>query len=346
MVESRNYTKKLAAQHTDARASMTHNEAAVSYDDVTRQRRDDRSSQQVAFRHFNNYVKKSLIQFALDRLATNDVAGESGAAVLDIASGRGGDVGKWVYSQSRVQRPGPPSTSSAAMKVVRMSTYDCYDVSPECIHEAERRFAELVRTSDKPLACSASFAVADCFADEFLTRTLPSSPLFGHYHVVTIQFAFHYACKSPALMREVLTAVSNALAPGGIVLITTVDAAVLSQRAAEGKLSNKLYSITFPEAPQFVAMADGTSQIAPCSRYHFNLDGFVDCAEYVVPTELVTHIAQEVHLTVSKAMTKSFSQFVHEYASNWRLNKGNKLSPSEYELVTLYCSLCFEKQRW
>lgn len=323
---------------------MTHNEAAVSYDDVTRQRKDDRSSQQVAFRHFNNFVKKSLIQFALDRLATSGAAGDAGAAVLDIASGRGGDVGKWVYSQSRAKMAGAPSTAGVAA-AVKTSHYDCFDVSPECVREAERRFTELVASSDKPVHCSASFAVADCFADSFLKQTLPSSPLFGRYHVVTIQFAFHYACQSPALIRDVLTAISNALVPGGVVLITTVDAEVLSQRAAEGRLSNELYTITFPEPPQFDATENGARRLAPCSKYHFHLDGFVDCAEYVVSAELVTSIAKEVQLSVCEAMTKTFAQFVSEYASNWKLNKGNKLTPSEYELVTLYRSICFEKQR-
>ncbi|KPI84489.1 putative mRNA capping methyltransferase [Leptomonas seymouri] len=319
---------------------MTLNEAAVSYDDVTRQRKDDRSSQQVAFRHFNNFVKKLLIQFALDHLATSGAAKEGSAAVLDIASGRGGDVGKWVYSQSRVQRGGQP----AVAPVVKTSTYNCYDVSAECIREAERRFTELGSGSGKPLACSASFSVADCFADTFLKQTLPSSPMFGHYHVVTIQFAFHYACQSPALIRDVLSAVSNALVPGGVVLITTVDADVLSQRAVEGKLSNELYKISFPEPPRFEATATGTKQLAPCTRYHFKLEGFVDCAEYVVSMEMVSGIAKELHLNVCDAVTKPFSRFVDEYASNWKLNKGNKLSPSEYELVTLYRSLCFEKQ--
>jgi mRNA (guanine-N7-)-methyltransferase len=328
---------------------MAHNEAAASYDDVTRQRKDDRSSQQVAFRHFNNFVKKSLIQFALDRLATTGAAGEGGAAVLDIASGRGGDVGKWVYSQSRMpplqqQDQGEPTAATASF-VVKTSTYDCYDVSPECIREAQRRFTELAGASATPLTCSASFSVADCFADTFLKQTLPSSPLFGHYHVVTIQFAFHYACQSPALMREVLSAIAASLAPGGIVLITTVDCDVLSRRAAENKLGNELYQISFPEPPRFEANAAGVKQLAPCTKYHFHLDGFVDCAEYVVSTELVTSLASEMHLSVCEAMSRTFSQFVHEYASNWKFNKGNKLRPSEYELVALYRSICFEKQR-
>ncbi|KPA79822.1 putative mRNA capping methyltransferase [Leptomonas pyrrhocoris] len=335
------YTEDEILTNVESNLSMNHNDAAASYDDVTRQRKDDRSSQQVAFRHFNNFVKKSLIQFALDRLATSGATEGGGAAVLDIASGRGGDVGKWVYSQSRVRGPGQTAAASALKTV----TYDCYDVSPECIHEAERRFTELVNGSDKPLTCDASFSVADCFADSFLQQTLPSSPLFGHYHVVTIQFAFHYACQSSVLIRDVLSAVSNALVPGGVVLITTVDAEVLSQRAADGKLGNELYEVTFPEPPTFDVTTNGTKQLVPCTKYHFHLEGFVDCAEYVVCMEMVTRIAREVGLNVSEAMTKPFSQFVHEYASNWKLNKGNKMSPSEYELVTLYRSICFEKQR-
>ncbi|KAG5463842.1 hypothetical protein LSCM1_00013 [Leishmania martiniquensis] len=319
---------------------MPKHPAAVAYDDVTRKRKDDRSSQQVAFRHFNNFVKKRLIQFSLDSaLASAAASPAEGAAVLDLASGRGGDLGKWLFMQSPAQNdPRAPSDT------LHTSFYDCYDVSVECINEAERRWKEMVAAMERPPRCCASFTVADCFTESFLRHTLPTSPHFGRYSVVTIQFAFHYACKSLHLVREVFSAVSRALAPGGVVLITTVDITMLSKRVAEGMMGNELYRIAFPDPPEYAVASDGSTVLVTGTGYHFHLEGFVDCLEYVVPYDAVVQIASESQLRLCELMSKPFSEFVPDYSANWKANKGNKLSQAELELVTLYRTLCFQKQ--
>ncbi|AYU83354.1 mRNA capping methyltransferase [Leishmania donovani] len=320
---------------------MSQNRAAAAYDDVTRKRKDDWSSQQVAFRHFNNFVKKALIQFSLDCVLANAAASPSeGAVVLDLASGRGGDIGKWFFMQSPSQSN--PRALSAALHT---SVYDCYDVSLECINEAERRCKEMIAAMERPPQCCASFTVADCFTESFLRGTLPCSPHFGRYSVVSIQFAFHYACKSLDLIRDVFSAVSDALAPGGVVLITTVDIEMLSKRAAEGTLGNELYSISFPNPPEYAAACNGNALLVTGTEYHFRLDGFVDCPEYVVPHDAVVQIASEARLRLCEGMSKPFSEFVPDYSANWKANKGNKLSPAELELVTLYRALCFVKEK-
>ncbi|CAJ1035745.1 mRNA capping enzyme, putative [Leishmania lindenbergi] len=318
---------------------MPKGQAAAAYDDVTRKRKDDWSSQQVAFRHFNNFVKKTLIQFSLDRVLANVAASASeGAAVLDIASGRGGDIGKWFYMQSSAQ--GDARAPSCSLHT---TVYDCYDISPECISEAERRCKEMIATMERPSRCCASFTVADCFSESFLRGTLPSSPHFGRYNIVSIQFAFHYACRSLDLVRDVFSAVSSALAPGGVVLITTVDLATLSKRAAEGMMGNELYSITFPNPPEYTTVSDGSTLLVTGTEYHFRLEGFVDCPEYVVPYDAVVQIASEAQLCLCESMSKPFSEFVPHYSANWKANRGNRLSQAELELVTLYRTLCFEK---
>ncbi|KAK7197250.1 mRNA capping methyltransferase [Novymonas esmeraldas] len=318
---------------------MAQSRAATSYDDVTRQRKNDWSSQQVAFRHFNNYVKKTLIQFALDRALANGAASPAeGASVLDLASGRGGDIGKWFFMQSPAQSN--PRAPSAALQTSR---YDCYDISPECISEAERRCKEMVAAMEHPPRCGATFTVADCFSESFLRDTLTSSPQFGRYTIVSIQFAFHYACKTVELMRDVIATIADALAPGGVVLITTVDIAALSRRVAEGTLGNALYHITLSAPPEYTAATDGSALLATGTEYHFHLDGFVDCPEYVVPCEAVTHCASESHLRLCDSVSMPFSGFLPSYSASWKLNKGNKLSGAELELVTLYRTLCFEK---
>ncbi|KAG5489893.1 hypothetical protein JKF63_00010 [Porcisia hertigi] len=315
--------------------------AVTAYDDVTRKRKDDWSSQQVAFRHFNNFVKKTLIQFSLDCALANAAASPSeGAVVLDLASGRGGDIGKWFFMQSSVK-----SELHAPSAVLRTSVYDCYDVSPECINEAERRWKEMTAQLKRPPQCCASFTVADCFAESFLQGTLPSSPHFGRYTIVTIQFAFHYACRTLDLIRNVLSVISDAVAPGGVVLITTVDISILSKRAAEGVIGNELYSVSFPNPPEYAEASDGRALLVTGTEYHFHLDGFVDCPEFVVPYDAVVQIAREAGLRLCESMSKPFCEFLPAYSASWKVNKGNKLSQAELDLVTLYRSICFEKPR-
>ncbi|GET93072.1 mRNA capping methyltransferase, putative [Leishmania tarentolae] len=320
---------------------MPHNKAAAAYDNVTRKRKDDWSSQQVAFRHFANFVKKTLIQYSLDCVLSNATASPSeGAAVLDLASGRGGDIGKWLFMRSPAH-----SNPHAPSDALHTSFYDCYDVSVECITEAERRYKETIAAIERPPQCRASFTVADCFSESFLRVTLPSSPRCGCYNVVSIQFAFHYACKSLDLIRDVLFAVSHALTPGGVVIITTVDIAMLSKRAAEGMLGNELYSISFSNPLEYTMASNGSALLVAGTEYHFRLDGFVDCPEYVVPYDSVVEIAREARLLLCERMSKPFSEFVLDYSTNWKANKGNRLSQAELELVTLYRTLCFVKEK-
>lgn len=310
--------------------------ASSSYDNIARARKGDINSQRVAFRHFNNYVKKVIIQYALD-IAAPLTYPVNEAAVLDLASGRGGDLGKWLFMQS------PPfGDGRFSNDIVRIGCYDCYDISPECIREANSRFQETL-SKRANLTCRASFTVADCFSADFLSRTLPGSPYFGHYHIISIQFAFHYACHSRESMRRLLQAVSAALVPSGILIITTVDEHALATRVRANALENSLFRIRFDNPPEFEERESGEFLLKAGTEYHFKLEGFVDCPEYVVPRTDVLVEAAAVKLFLCENMSRPFEEFIPAYASDPRKNKGNMLSDVEIELVTLYMTLCFQK---
>ncbi|CCW59909.1 unnamed protein product [Phytomonas sp. EM1] len=299
-------------------------------------------SQEVPYRHFNNYVKKVLIQEALDHVKGR-FPELTDVAVLDLASGRGGDIGKWFYMKS-------PSISdvdsSAATKALTTTTYECYDVSDEAVAEARRRCDAMVSTSSTS-TFHASFFVADCFSAGFLKRTLRESPYFGKFHIVSIQFAFHYACRSEEAIEMLLESISSALVPGGVVLLTTVSQDELSERVWGNRFGNSLFTIKLAtDVPEWSAPREGDKKfLLPLgTKYHFKLEGFVDCEEYVVPLEVVEKVARRVGLQKLASHSQPFLNFFNDYRKSWKKNKGNRLSADEVELVTLYCSLFFIKE--
>lgn len=311
--------------------------AAISYSEVTRNRKDDMRSKEVPFRHFNNYIKKMLIQFALDTCRQN-ANHTAGVSVLDLGSGRGGDIGKWLYSQSPAL--GVSTAKLPRSEVVRTSYYEGYDISSECIAEAQRRYDSF----DMPEKCPATFSVADCFTEQFLRLDLRKSPHFGMFDIVSVQFAFHYACRSRKSIRSVMEGIAAALKKGGVVIITTVDYRELSKRVCCQQMSNSLYSLSLTDTPKWESGPGGEQLLTLGTEYHFQLDGFVNCSEFVVPLPFVYDDAIECGLRECSNMSGPFERFLPSYESNWKLSKGNKLSGDERELVTLYRTLCFEKQ--
>ncbi|CCW67118.1 unnamed protein product, partial [Phytomonas sp. Hart1] len=316
--------------------------AASSYDLITKQRHGDMKSQAVPFRHLNNYVKKVLIQEALDQVKGR-YPQLSDAVVLDLASGRGGDIGKWLYMKSPAINA---AEVSSATKALTTTYYECYDISDEAVAEAQRRCNIL--TSNSPISTfHASFFVADCFSEDFLKCTLRESSHFGKFHIVSIQFAFHYACRSEEAMQTLLESISSALVPGGVVILTTVNQDELSGRVGSNRLGNSLFQIKLvADMAELSASYEKDKEfLLPLgTKYHFNLDGFVDCEEYVVPSKILENTASKVGLQKLKSHSRPFLDFLNDYRQSWKNNKGNTLSNDEVELVTIYCSFLFIKE--
>lgn len=304
---------------------------AASYDEISRKRAGDLESKETPFRFFSNYVKKTLIQCALDHLKYK--VGCSSVKVLDLASGRGGDLGKWLYFQS-------PELSFATARLPRerltkATVLDCFDVSSECIAEAKRRYESLKTKSE----CVCSFTVRDCFSEEFLRHELPLLENYGKFNVVSIQFAFHYACESTERIDMLLSAIAGALAPNGIFIVTTVSDEALSECVRNTQTEDgKLFAVQFDSDPVW----DG-KLLAVGTKYRFVLEGFVDCDEYVVPLQYVRESAKNCGLEEVADFSKSFGAFYDKYKNDWSKNKGLFLVRGEKELAMLYHSFCFCK---
>lgn len=328
-----------------------HKSAEASYDRMAKSHENDMSSKATPFRNFNNFMKKKLIQGALDHV--HATCGPKGVSVLDLASGRGGDLMKWGFMQSPplngATRHLPPTL------LTRCSQYDCFDISPQSIAGAEARYAANKDTLKDTFQCS--FHVANVFEEPFLSSELVQLPRYGQYDVVSIQFALHYACISEAQLGKVLARCYGALRPGGMFVATIVDQGELERRLPpnERAIHGQYFRITMKgeedigkeeeeenEEKEHKAGSSRALLRRPMpfgQRYHFLLEDFVDCDEYLITQDVLHAKAVEAGFRLGD-QGEPFSSSVAAFQAG---KKGIPLSPQDVELVTLYRTVVLVK---
>ena len=313
--------------------SATHERAALSYDSVAEAHKE-RDVQQ-PYRVFNNFIKKHLIQTVMDS-ATPDSAQTSTPTpvflrVLDLASGRGGDVSKWLYAQS------PPLASKRPAQAV-VSLYRGFDISPISVEESNKRVEGLLSQHSDGKSFVSS--VANCFVPPFFESAVEGGP----FDIASVQFSLHYAAESLASLQYVLKGVAANLKPGGYFCGTIVDAQELSERLRGGAASRQLFCIKLPEGvttPSVGTLALGTP-------YHFHVRDLVDCPEYCLPFDTLCNEAAAVGLSVVSAGTFKFSDMIQKFKEDPKCTKDlmftrGAFDQDQRELVSLYRTFCFRK---
>lgn len=140
-------------------------------------------------RRFHNWIKRKLI----DKYAYGK------DSLLDLASGKGGDIYKWI---------------DAKIKHVRG-----FDIHEPSVIEARRRLADYkLKHAFNPIY---SFDVAD-LSDIVLPKP-NGRGTHNESDVVTSMFAFHYFFKSPETLDTVLQSIENNLKIGGYFICCMFD---------------------------------------------------------------------------------------------------------------------------
>jgi len=214
--------------------------AAVHYDAITLSNVANRDSVQsidlLGARRLNNWIKEIVMQAAVGALVRVHPGRKTALAVLDLAGGRGGDVGKF---QRCVERAG-----------TALKAYGAADVSEASVAEARAR-AEVALSSlgemrvlvvcDMARESALShiqfaYAKKDIVRDRAMRLSLalnPGNPFAdGRFRLAWSAYALHYfACGVDAL-RNHLRCVSRALEPGGLFVATYVSAESIIRRLA------------------------------------------------------------------------------------------------------------------
>ena len=130
------------------------------------------------FKFHNNIKRKYINKYA-------------GKKLLDLASGRGGDLDKWVKNKK-------------IKKVVG------YDINENSVKEAIKRLGKIKRLNK-----DISFYVKD-----LSNRVLNCNEKFD---TITCQFAFHYFFKNPKTLNTILSSIKNCSKNGTIFICTLFD---------------------------------------------------------------------------------------------------------------------------
>ncbi|WPH02383.1 mrna cap guanine-n7 methyltransferase [Acrodontium crateriforme] len=188
---------------------------AEHYNAVPERGRDWRrtDSQIKGLRSLNNWIKSTLIQ----KFSQPEIMPQYGLTVLDMACGKGGDLGKWEKAP------------------IMPALYVGCDIADVSIHQAKDRHAETQRRNNgrhRRQTMQAEFYVKDTFGTSLgeipIVRQVGFNPnagpgpnviqggmISGGFDVVSMMFALHYSFENEDLARGMLRNVAGALKKGG-----------------------------------------------------------------------------------------------------------------------------------
>ncbi|GFS20103.1 mRNA cap guanine-N7 methyltransferase-like [Elysia marginata] len=228
---------------------------------------DQRSRSRIFYlRNFNNWIKSVLIARTLDKLRAKDQ--QRKISVLDLCSGKGGDLLKW--------------------KKGKIDHLVCADIAATSVEQSEIRYKEN-RHRDGNRIFDAEFIVADCTKDRLKDKYKNKSQTFD---LVSCQFSFHYCFESYSQAVMMLRNASECLRVGGYFIGTTPNANELIRRlrnSTDSTFGNEVYSISFSQE-------DKTNFPLFGAMYNFHLEGVVDCPEFLVYFPVLERVTIDLSL--------------------------------------------------
>lgn len=271
-----------------------------------------RSSPIFHLRAFNNWIKSVLIKEAMHVLHSCSIQHMS---VLDVACGKGGDLGKFKKSFS-----------------MRLKEYVGVDVAKVSVEHAQDR----VRLMRPPFRCS--FHAFDAFGGDL------RNVISGQFELVSCQFALHYAFKTEETAKNAVRNVSLCMSDRSVFICTIPNAQLILERFGKKALLNEHYKIEF-SSEQPVSEGYGC-------EYTFWLSDAIDsCPEYLVNLELLKALFEGHSVHLKEALP--FNEFYLKYGvDHFELlecmdvidrKHRLKLSRAEMAIAELYLAIIFTK---
>jgi SAM-dependent methyltransferase len=141
-------------------------------------------------RKYHNYIKRSILKEYI----------KSPSRVLDLASGKGGDINKYITNKF--------------VKSVRG-----YDIDKDSVKEAKSRL-ENYKNNTKSI--------------RFFVKDL-SKNVLSHYkfEIIVVQFAFHYFFSDAKSFENIIETINNSSKKDTILIITVLDDELLDEMSTE-----------------------------------------------------------------------------------------------------------------
>ncbi|KAK7498088.1 hypothetical protein BaRGS_00010676, partial [Batillaria attramentaria] len=241
-------------------------------------------------RNFNNWVKSVLIGETLQQIREGKNRDEP-LTVLDLCSGKGGDLLKW--------------------KKGNIDHLVCVDIAATSVEQCESRYKDMRqrggRGRDREKQYSAEFFVADCTKVRLKDKYKDPNMQFD---LVSCQFSFHYSFESFPQALTMLRNAAECLKPGGYFIGTTPNAHELVRRlrdSEDNSFGNEVYRVTFEDCDKQNLPLFG-------AKYNFHLEGVVDCPEFLVYFPLLEKLAKDCGLRLVRKTR--FDNFFQEFSGH------------------------------
>jgi len=266
----------------------SHQDAYSYYSTVQEQGLARRNESPILYsRNFTNWIKSTLIQQYLQLLKLEKPELKKDLHVFDMGCGKGGDIPKWVKSD---------------VKSVVFA-----DVAENLVADCRKRFQEW----KSPFA--AEFATLD-LTEELLSKALNKEKL--HFDLVSSQLVLHYSFERFEKANRFLRNAAEFLVVGGYFIGTTVNAhrvVKLCREAPNQTITNEVFSIRFDDSIDLKCPDDKRIPLFG-AKYHFYLEGVVDCPEYLVHFPLLVELAKRHGLKLVDH--KTFRMYFDEHRNS------------------------------
>ncbi|KAJ6632681.1 mRNA cap guanine-N7 methyltransferase [Pseudolycoriella hygida] len=305
-------------------------------------------------RNFNNWIKSMLINEYLTKIKDNAPHGAP-LRVLDMCCGKGGDLLKWEKGS--------------------ITHLICTDIADVSVEQCQKRYATMAERAQNgrnkfQKMFSAEFFASDCTRNRIREQFKDVSIKLN---LVSCQFSFHYCFESLKQAECMIRNAAECLAEGGFFIGTIPDANEIIRRQRESGLTsfgNDVYKISF--------LCDSKCPPLFGAKYNFQLEGVVDCPEFLVHFPMLIKLARKFGLEF--VMKERFEDFykknldqgkgllermnaLETYPSHHNSNNGGNenyshvakkfdrntkcgtVSKSEWEAISLYLVFAFRKMK-
>lgn len=357
--------------HKDKGAAM----ADTFYSNLERNLATRADSWLFHMRNFNGWIKATQIA------ECNPNTSSKKLRVMDLACGKGGDLGKWLLHSRGVENYVGIDVARGSLKdaAIRARNIQHKFTNQQCSFICAD-LGKDVPGSMQPLLTwklSTDSGVGDPSFDFLPGGALSSQP--NQFDVVSIQFAIHYMMSTEARAKRFFQSVSNLLDVGGKFIATTIDARVVVEQimslgqdymddlttSTTVSVGNGACQLTFPPStirqlfspsPSNEFGLEYTFKLVEGDDHQKGFGEAVDLPEWLTPIPVLEQLASEVGLELENATnfhhfySRRQSPIQHSAAHNALytmkvLNQNGSISQSEWEISRLYAALQFRKVR-
>ena len=281
----------------------------------------------IHLKKFNNWLKSVLIELYCS----------TGDFVLDICSGKGGDLAKW-----QKQKVG----------------YVLFcDLSPNSVKQSLARYTELYNQNKQKNVPTfkANFVTADCFMKNLLQQQAVRQFIPFQFDFVSCQFALHYSWETESRARQLLHNVACNLRVGGHFVCTLPNAHWIMKKFATtvgNTFGNTLYQIRFEKQEKEKEENNNNNKKRRRlfgEKYFFSLqDAIDDCPEYLVHPQTFITLAAEYNLDL--VQHEPFHQFYAKHVDRAQFHslltrmRADNISMEEWEAIGIYSVFAFRKK--